>query len=197
MIRWLSFTGTLITLLFAVCISLIQAQPYNSSELATTLLGDSACPQPCWHNIRPGHTTLDEALTLLAADSWVGQITRQGQRIEWSWTGQQPALVNASQPGWLTVDNQAVSAINIPTTVSMGDLYFLLGTPYWKSTHRSRSIAHVRLSYPREYLALTIVTQCPTTRSIFWLTRPDITLLSQPPTGIDFDIHLLSRSIDC
>ena len=197
MMRLLALGGGLATVLFTICIGLIQAKPFDPIHLQATLVGDANCTQPCWHLIRPGHTTAAEALALLQADTWVRHIVREDQRIEWAWSGQQPSLVNASQPGWLTLDNEVVSGINIPTTISMGDLYFLLGTPFWKSTHRSQGVAEVRLSYPHVYLSLRVITRCPTTRSIFWFTRPDITLLSHRPPGVNFDTQLLNRSIDC
>jgi hypothetical protein len=79
----------------------------------------------------------------------------------------------------------------------MGDLYSLLGTPHWRSTNRGKGITEMRLTYPGYYLLLTVITYCPTNRSAFWRTAPDITLLSQRLPGIHFSPDMLLQATTC
>src|SRR5579859_4839388 len=69
--------------------------------LAGQVLLDRNCPQPCWRAIRPGHTTVEQARTLLiAGEPFIQHVTNPpasevpGQpRVCWSmdvnpdWTG--------------------------------------------------------------------------------------------------------------
>ncbi len=64
----------LFTLLFAACIGIIRAQPYDDSELRAFLTPPSGCAMPCFMGIRPGVTTADEAIAILEAHEWVSNV---------------------------------------------------------------------------------------------------------------------------
>ena len=55
--------------IFALLVLLIRAHPSTpNSVFATALATDPTCPQPCWHGIQLGQTTVDEAYDILRAD---------------------------------------------------------------------------------------------------------------------------------
>lgn len=57
--------GGVFTLLFTLCIALIRVQPYDDSELRAFLTPPEGCPAPCFMGIRPGVTTMEEAVAIL------------------------------------------------------------------------------------------------------------------------------------
>jgi len=63
----LNFTF-LITLAFSTLIFLIRAQTYDDVELRTFLTPPEGCSAPCFMGIRPGETTVGEAIALLNAN---------------------------------------------------------------------------------------------------------------------------------
>lgn len=63
--RLLTFIVALVAILVALMLWSRSRSTINTSPLAAVLRPDSTCPQPCWHGIRLGRTTLDEAEALL------------------------------------------------------------------------------------------------------------------------------------
>src|SRR5690606_25048567 len=61
----------LLTLLAALTIVLIRAQPYDDSDLRAFLTPPEGCPAPCFMGIRPGVTTVEEAIAILEGHEWV------------------------------------------------------------------------------------------------------------------------------
>jgi hypothetical protein len=51
-------------LLFTAALAVIRAQPYDDHELRELLL-PAGCPAPCFMGIRPGVTTVEEAVKIL------------------------------------------------------------------------------------------------------------------------------------
>lgn len=187
-------TGSLI---FTACIGFVRAWPYGTSDLLLILPNSGDCPKPCWQGIQPGVTTVAEAIRLLEEHEWVDQVRGGDTRIRWTWSGQQSALIDGEQPGRLTAQNQLIVSIDIPLKIGMGDLVLLFGYPHWRSTNRADQTVIVHLSYPGEYLALSVTSRCAATRAAFWLAQPEITLQNQPAFGSRFTPELLGRSLDC
>jgi len=131
----------LFTLLFAACIGLINARPYDDSELRALFAPSNECPMPCFIGIRPGVTTADEALAVLEAHEWIGDVELAYNRVTgapnaaiWSWSGSQPPLIldtlyGSPYRGNLRIQDGIVTAIWIPTTITAGDLRLLWGKP--------------------------------------------------------------------
>jgi hypothetical protein len=127
----------LLILVFAVCIGLIRAQPYDDSELRAFLTPPDGCPMPCFMGIRPGVTTADEALAILETHEWVGEIytfnngmTGELDYMNWDWTGKQSNLIQAATDtypniGSLRITDGTVTDINVPTLISLGDIWLL------------------------------------------------------------------------
>lgn len=131
----------LFVLLFTACISLIHAQPRDDSDLLTFLTPPNGCPMPCFMGIRPGAMTAEEAVAILDAHEWVGEVevslndvTRRPDTLLWNWSGSQPGFIQDTifgnpYRGNLRVRDGIVSAIWIPTTVSLGDIWLVWGQP--------------------------------------------------------------------
>jgi hypothetical protein len=119
--------------MFAVCIGLIRAQPYNDAELRDFLLPPERCPAPCWQGIRPGVTTVDEAVAILEATGWFNRFGAGSIFLTAGWDqyGTLPPYVSADSPNGVTleiVDNVIVS-IFIETHIPVHRLRLLLGKP--------------------------------------------------------------------
>jgi len=176
---------------------LILAWPYNAADLLAALPNTDGCPKPCWQRIRPGETPLAEAIQRLEQNAWVDQIIASDVRVQWTWTGQQPGLIDADRPGEIFASEQVVRSVHIPLKIGVGDLRMLLGIPHWRSTNHAGATAIIHLSYPREYLTLSVTTRCPTTRAAFWRTQPEITLHAVPASGYLLTPNLLGQSVAC
>jgi hypothetical protein len=139
--RSLAKIALLITLLITVCIGLIHARPYDDSALRALLASPTDCPMPCFIGIRPGVSAADEALAILEAHGWIGdvelaydRVTGQPNAAIWNWSGSQPNLIQDTlygRPyrGNLRIQDGIVTAIWIPTTITAGDLRLLWGKP--------------------------------------------------------------------
>ncbi len=177
----------ILSLLFLGCISMIRAQPYDDTPLRD-LLQPAGCSDPCWHGIRPGSTSVTEAIALLQSNSWVmaESIEQAGARLRWQWSGTQPAMIDSAAPGVMLVSNDRVFSITMPLNVGMGDLQLLFGAPNWSSRGRYRHEAFIQYSYPRQHLSLLLSVQCPMVRQSYWHSRPQITLSSGLMRGVSY-----------
>jgi hypothetical protein len=128
------FRLTLILLaLFTIAQLLIHAQLYDDHELRELLLPEG-CPAPCFMGIRPGETTVGEALSLLETSGWVDQITDNGMVISWTWNGRQPRFIDAQELPQIRhvkiIDGRdVINELAIPTTVATGSFLLLLNNP--------------------------------------------------------------------
>ncbi|MEP6988427.1 MAG: hypothetical protein ABI970_22685 [Chloroflexota bacterium] len=115
-------------LIFTAALLLIHAQPYNDHELRAVLLPEG-CPAPCFMGIRPGVTTVDEAMKLLAANGWVDQINNQSSYISWKWRDQKPPWISQNEQGEIRLTDQRVSTITIYTDLPLGNTRLAFGLP--------------------------------------------------------------------
>jgi hypothetical protein len=147
----------------AVVLLLIRAQPYDDHELRALLM-PTDCEMPCFMAIRPGITSGNDALMLLNANEWVKQVEVYPVKLPaaygshpgavWTWNGSQPAWIDASQPGVLTIENGLVSNIRLQSTIHLGEVRLALGEPGSQRTSNTQSPAGVRfLSYDAIYPA--------------------------------------------
>jgi hypothetical protein len=128
--------AVLLTACFVLCIGLIRAQPYDESALRAFLAAPEGCPRPCFIGIRPGTTTVEEALSILDSHSWIAGVTRyeatDGRGVTAltaTWSSVQSAFVDDSEELWLGVDGNIVQAIFIPTRVPLAHIWLLYGPP--------------------------------------------------------------------
>ncbi len=170
----LKLVATLSAIL-AACIGVIRAQPYTDGELSTLLRSDE-CAAPCFMGIRPGETDTQEAVFLLERHPWVEKVTQHiwfggpaTSLYSWSWSGQQPAFIDASVPGVFSTQGNIIDVVQVPTTIALGE-FWLHDRP------QQGMIANEpgELSYTAIYLdgALEVQTVlfCPLRLTSFWHT---------------------------
>jgi hypothetical protein len=92
------FTLVLCGLLGLFAISALSARALGGAQHApeTWLFGVGDCPQPCWHGIRPGQTSAEDAEAILRSLPYVAKISRHSRDVpcDLSW------FVNVSPPYW-------------------------------------------------------------------------------------------------
>jgi hypothetical protein len=179
----------ILTLIFAVCIGLIRAQPYDDSELRAFLTPPDGCPMPCFMGVRPGVTTADEAIAILEAHEWVeGTNFNQNAIFITQWTGLQPNFVETSYRSYqVNLREGVVSSIAVTTTISAADIQLLLGVPTFVqfsiSELLSTSISHtmVRSFYSNNFLQFDASSlPCPLSVESFWKSYVTMLVLSEP-----------------
>jgi len=127
---WTLKASGLALMLSAALIWLLPAHaPPASAEAVIALLTPDGCAPPCWAGIRVGATTREEALTLLAANPWIGQVFSSEQQISWRWSGAQPALIDGERDGLIGLGGGVVQRIRLQTRIRFGDLWALYGAP--------------------------------------------------------------------
>ena len=121
---------------------LIRAQPYDDHELRQLLLPEG-CPAPCFMDIRPGVTTVKEAILILEASGWVKDIhltkatsVTDGETfisVRWIWNEKQSRLIDSTFPGYLISYEQdirsAVDEVHISTAIASGFIQLILQFP--------------------------------------------------------------------
>lgn len=132
-----------LTMLCVLPVLLIRAQPYDDHEVRRLLVAPRDCTAPCLMGIRPGVTTAKEVMAVLQTHTWVGAIDTRyydPDRVErnllaWRWSGQQPAIIDASQAGsielaeWEQSGVQKVASMSIATHVTFGEFVLAAGSP--------------------------------------------------------------------
>lgn len=131
--------------------------------------GDSVC----FMGIRPGATSLSDAITLLKAHPWVANVdTRPSiSQASWTWSGAQPDYIDTSVPGMIIErDYTAVSQLRFGTRYRYGDVWFQLGAAEIGYSGRTPDTLVHGMYYPAYSLLAISITPCPAHPSDFWLT---------------------------
>jgi hypothetical protein len=129
-------TSLILLALFAGLVGLIRAQPHDDNQLGAILRPPSGCPMPCFLGIRPGVTTVDEAVAILEAQPWAADITLAGGfetgsqygSITWRWDGQ-PVSNGEEYGGELRVIRDVVHTMTLRTPMTFGDIWLLSDRP--------------------------------------------------------------------
>ncbi len=155
---------------------LIRAQPYDDYDLRQLLLPDN-CPVPCSMGIRPGVTTMEEALAILKSNPWVSDLRQDAGTIRWTWSDRSPSIVDRNYPGYAQHSNVpdelcCVGSVKFNSHFTLGALYLLLGDP--PRTNRIRSPSSnsvlVSISYIDQSIRLFTSIGCPINKPFYWQT---------------------------
>ncbi len=129
---------TALTLAFSACIGLIRAQPYDDAELRAFFAPPDGCPIPCFIGVRPGVTTVEEAMAILEAHEWIAGINRyeatDGRGVTSltaPWSGTQPEFIDSSEELWLGIEDNTVQGVFIPTRIPLARIWLLFGVPQY------------------------------------------------------------------
>lgn len=169
---------------FLLAIALLHVRAYDDSEWRT-LIG---CDAPCWQGIRPGVTSRDEAIALLQNHPWVTDLLVYGRRISWSWSGQQPTLIDSSYPGMIWAQDERVQQVKLSLNVPFGDVWLLFDQPQ----SGGMELGGVTIAQPRVYRASHLavyaypdgvmqaqsILTCPLRPGAFWNANVELRLES-------------------
>lgn len=186
------FTANMgLVLMFASLLVLIRAQPYQDGGLSDFLLPPEGCPTPCFMGIRPGVTTMEDAIAILQAHEWVAEVSstaynRLGlQRIEWRWRGDSSPLLEPDpiprSGGRLIADEGVVQYMELLTRIRAGEAWLILGKAqnYTSLLQLGGSIANPKSPKPIAAIYSDMIfiawTDCPYQQH-FWNARIELVI---------------------
>lgn len=188
------------TLIFAAMIGLIRAQPYDDSALRALLTPPEGCPAPCFMGIRPGVTTMEEALVILEESEWVAEIvypnnhnpTDKINLITWYWNRESSQFILPDSGGNIItkVDHSVVDFIRINTSIPLAMIELLWGAPeeYWyEPRHGVKPHVPFIFNYSNYGISAAGWTSCPYLRQLWWVqvnltigNHPEMVALDDP-----------------
>ena len=138
MTRYFAHIILLLLLGLAAALFFIRVQPYNDNDVRAMLL-PAGCPSPCFLGIRPGGTSVDEAMRLLKQDKRVEQVTSHFDPyfdrpvVNWSWRN----AAGSDPNGFvylLDEKHPVVEAMQANPGIAMGYINLVLGKPTCSAT---------------------------------------------------------------
>ena len=143
MSSFLSKFALVLTVLLALPVLLIRAQPYDDHELRALLTPPEGCAAPCFMGIRPGETMAWEAIAMLESSERVSDVLEDFGNtrpevidyqlppmlsiVDWYWNDAR--WFPSERHGALVMFDRQVSAINLYTNFALGDLLLTYGLP--------------------------------------------------------------------
>ncbi len=152
-------------LLLSIAMIIIRAQPYQENRALRALLAPEGCEMPCFMGIRPGVTTVDEALALLENNDWVTNVHTSQSGIVWDWTGKQPDFIRTDmQPTIIYDPRNLVDLLWLYTSEPLGDMLITLpeavNPPSGYSFLNKEGAAAWNISYTQDKLSFVIEISC-------------------------------------
>jgi hypothetical protein len=199
MIRLLLRPALALTVLLALSVVLMRAQPTEDESVSRFLTPDADCLALCLLGMRPGLTTVGQAMTLLRSHAWVSSALMNASGrgyadIEWQWSGQQPALIEASRPGRITfywdrdeddgrrrLDDMPIETVSIHTRIRIYEAESWFGlADTGTAAYRPDEDLGYSATYNNPYgmVDLSTVMPCPANLLTYWDARTRITLSS-------------------
>jgi len=199
-------------LIFTAVLLLIRAQPYDDHNLRQLLLSDG-CPAPCFMGIRPGVTTVKEAITRLEASGWVTdlQVTKaesitDGESyisVRWNWNTHSSSVIETAFPAYIFSYEQdirsAVDEIRVPMKLKSGHIQLLLQVPTMYALIEGMPDAFGKLP-----MAITIYydrvesssyLECPVNMRDVWVQRSNLTFYSSAQSEFGYTKKWDSRQL--
>jgi hypothetical protein len=141
---FLQFISPLLTV-FTAAVLLIRAQPIEEQDLRAFLISPGCAP-PCFLGIRPGVTTVGEAIAILENHAWVEHVqpyyigpdaTSSESRgwAYWDWKESASIWYRASpdalrgHAGMFEMEHGVVADISIATNIPFGSVRLMMGKP--------------------------------------------------------------------
>ncbi len=202
-LRPLLVFSTLATVLLTLPILAIHSQPIDYRDLSAFLTAPANCAAPCFMGIKPGVTSVGATMNILRAHTWVRDIRVDAYgenaasafgyaEINWDWSGQHPALIDATQPGRISflwdresqnnlgsINAATIETITIQTTIHMDRARLWYGTPDsgQVSERPNQQIAYAsgyHFSSPPGMIQLSAQLPCPADWLSYWNARAKI-----------------------
>ncbi len=165
-------------------ILLLHIQRFDDPALRGLLRAPEGCAAPCFMAIRPGVTSEEEALRLLADHRWVGQMTNQppvsyqiaqvpiNLNPSWFWSAARPAGIDGQSQGVLGIRNARVDYFEIGTLFRYGELRLLLGEPdeeqAWTWTDNAQQVFKYAAWFASAQVEAIVKGVCPARRLAFY-----------------------------
>lgn len=200
MLRFSFALTFLLVALFSMVLTALHLQPYDDRPLRDLLLSDR-CSLPCFMNIKPGRTTVADALDILRNHEWVDVASidyQPSKGVHWMWNGQQPSQLDASHPARLIFNANAtlIEQIWIGIHVHVGELHLLFGKPTFftvgiSQLKRFQARLTVDEYYAAEYFYTHAETTCPLhLASYLYLPIQQLTFFNERVSGGDLFARL-------
>lgn len=165
---------------FALGVTLLRGVSSPNTDIQTLLTAPPDCAAPCWNGIQPAHTSVEDAVSLLAVDPSVADYQVTPGKISWWWNGDQPALLSASgrafhgRMEFEQVDGEdRITSIVLASAIALGDAQLALGDPDSITLHTVRpqdAAQRAGTVYVAHYDTLSVfaVLDCPMNVDDFW-----------------------------
>jgi hypothetical protein len=201
---------------FTAAVLLIRAQPYHDNNLRTLLIPER-CLAPCFMGIRPGITTVDDAISILEKHEWVAGIEphfippenpSEHYRgwVYWDWKADAPIWFRAApdvmrgHAGVFDSVDGLVVDITVATNVPFGSIRLTMGRPsgyglsftnviITKGVFTSASLQY-RGAYLEDNIQVETVSLCSDTARL-WFKPSSITFFDDQQMP-ELAIHLLA-----
>jgi hypothetical protein len=191
MVKPILILTSLFTLVLGALIVGVSALAHDAdyfTQVEATFAPGEGCPAPCFAGIRPGITSVDDAVDILKAHEWVAAVDvtdRQMLRvaIDWTWSGQQPDFITGE--GHIELWNNTVQSISIPTRISYSDFLNAFGSPQ-----------QAQLDYLFHYLSYDsagITARAEIVCRNLWHTPVTIDYSDRPLRGDPYDLQQMKR----
>lgn len=174
---------------FTVVMLLIHTQPYDNHAMRELLLPEG-CPAPCFMGIRPGVTSMDEAIKLLHGNDGVAEVKQRSINnkygfITWSWKNPKPSWTRQNAVGEILLTDKTVHAITIASEFMLGEIQLTLGLPDAAFTTVPQDISAKYFLYAAFYdqYGLIIRSQQPCGGTAPMLNKVAITVIESTDEG--------------
>jgi hypothetical protein len=181
---------------FSLTVSANLALPFEDHQPAILLTEAENCLGACLMGIRPGTTTLGQAMASLQNHDWVDsvQLSASGAgygQIRWIWSGRQPDVIDASRLGRITffwdqgesgereLTDTVIETVSMYTRVKMPSLQSWFGSPdagaanFYHDGGLAYTIAY---HIPGGTLSLWSGIPCPVNLMSYWNAPTRITM---------------------
>lgn len=159
MTRLIFKMALMLAVLFGVAVMLIRAQPHDDRELREFLTPPDGCEAPCFMGIRPGVTTVEEAIAILENHEWVESYTYETAEfplyVSVRWSGKQHYLIDPDSWAVLFIkpgspDRVVLISIRVNYNIAAGNFSLSLGKP--SSIHIEPIFIEGFMGYLTEYI---------------------------------------------
>lgn len=186
-----------------VCLLLVSAarlMPQTEPDVTAydrLFFTSSYCPTACLMGIQPEASTLIDAIAVLSAHDWVGDIHtgrsatafQRDVTVTWDWSGAQPAVIRTDRPGVLFarwyggINSHIITGISVETDLRFEDVRQHLNLGSSGTATAGRREIRTVITYASRGLRNTISTQvpCPARLMIYWQARTRVSQGGQIP----------------
>ena len=142
-------------LIFMLMIGSLRTRSYDDRGLEQVLAPVPGCWLPCWNNIWPYQTRVDEADSILRAYPAAGSLGQRlrpaSSQIYWKWAELAPVQRSIAQLAYVWVDGDIITQIYLPGFRAYADLWLRLGPPSAVEIYRDVQHDPNRLIYLSVY----------------------------------------------